>query len=327
MEELMRVDEGHGVDIYRLSGEHEGAVQRYLFSTAETSEVLQKPEIFGVEYTERLERGLELFFKAFQNYRTIADSNACVLHFLRGGLNFGVREALHKAYGWNRQSSTFISSQRDRDENGRWYIREDSYRKSTIKKGSVIFCADVVATGVTLEQGLKTLTEIVVADRGSIRRLVFITIGCHKAEKILSRLHDEWKQTFPDFEGIDLVYIEGKFRLADSDVPLSIKLPGTDLLIRDALIAPAFKKRLDASLPAALERCIIYDAGSRAFDVEKHVEDVREYWQQVLELAARMDTMTYLAERFPEASPELKAEAEAIDLATLAKQRIELFSN
>ena len=49
-----------------------------------------------------------------------------------------------------------------------------------------------------------------------------------------------------------------------------------------------------------LERCVIYDAGSRAFRVREYAEDVAGYWKQVLELAGRgMTFEDYLRERFP----------------------------
>ena len=55
----------------------------------------------------------------------------------------------------------------------------------------------------------------------------------------------------------------------------------------------------DASYP--LERCTIYDAGSRAFWVREYANDVLNYWKQVLDLAASGVTfLEYLEQRFPE---------------------------
>ena len=55
----------------------------------------------------------------------------------------------------------------------------------------------------------------------------------------------------------------------------------------------------DPSYP--LERCTIYDAGSRAFWVREYANDVLNYWKQVLDLAASGVTfLEYLAQRFPE---------------------------
>ena len=303
-------------------------VRRYIFSTQETADIVNKPEVLGVQYTEALEEGITQFLKGFKDHLPFAmdDRHANVLHFLRGGLNFGIREALAKAYNWNTHDSTYMSSQRDRDEEGRWFIKEDSYRKSTMKKGSVIFCGDVVATGVTLDKGLETLTKIMQEDGASIRYVMFFTFGCHKAEKVLEEHAQKWQSIFPDFEGIDIVYIEGKFHLADSKTPTTIKLQGTDLLRRDSLLMPEFIERQEQNIIYALERCTIYDAGARAFDIEEYAADVAEYWEQVLALAKQgVTTSQYLEERFPEASPNLQQQAAAQDLASVCQSRLEHF--
>lgn len=317
-----------GIELARIDGDYDGPLRRYVFSTPQTAEIVNRPEVMGVEYTEKLEEGMAAFFRAMRDeYGQYVDSSVNVLHFLRGGLNFGIREALQRAYGWNLHGSTYVSSQRDKDETGRWYVREDSYRKCTIRRGSVVFCGDVVATGVTLESGLRTLTRIVRESEASIRRFVFVTIGCHKAEKVIGHFHDAWKKEFPDFEGADVVYVEGKFHLADSKTDVSIKLQGTDLLRRDCLLMPAFIRHQEEELSYALERCTIYDAGSRAFDVAEYREDVAHYWSQVQALAEKgMTAEQYLAERYPEASTMLIGTAKKADLVTLAAQRSACFA-
>ena len=52
-----------------------------------------------------------------------------------------------------------------------------------------------------------------------------------------------------------------------------------------------------------LERCAIYDAGSRAFDVPAYLADVRGYWEQVVRLAGEGWTLgAALGERWMIAS-------------------------
>jgi hypothetical protein len=223
----------------------------------------------------------------------------CVLHFLRGGLNFDLRNALHDAYGLNAHASVFMSSQRARVD-GRWQVREDMYRKLQIPPGALLLAADVVATGVTVANGLEVLLDHLVATGSSIRGLVFFTIGCHKLEKCLAAFEPRFRAAFPDFAGSHAVYLEGKFRLVDSRTGLRIGIPGTDLVRRDALLAPELEASHHDRPSNALERCAIYDAGSRAFDIPTHVADVLEYWRQVAELAAAGWTLRdALAERWP----------------------------
>lgn len=327
--QTITVPNSETLSLARVTGEYEDPIRRYVFSTRETRDIVNKPEVMGVAYTELLEQGIVHLLEGVSSlhFDDIDEEQVNVFHYLRGSLNFGIRNALHRAYGWNTHGASFMSSQRARDEEGRWYITEDSYRKLTMAKGSIVYCGDVVATGVTLESGLDALTKALVSSGGSIRYFVFFTIGCHKTEKIFEKYYKIWKETFSDFEGIDVYYIEGKFHLADSKTPVTIKLPGTDLLRRDSLLMPEFIEALQQDLPAALERCTIYDAGSRAFDVQEYKEDVMEYWQQVSGLAQDgMTTAQYLEERFPECSESLRSMAKETDLFDLCSKRISLLS-
>lgn len=327
--ENIPVQNSENLALYEIKGDYEGPIRRYAFSTRETQDIVNRSEIMGTGYTEHLEEGVMHLLHGFRpnHFTDFTDDQANVFHFLRGGLNFGLRNALHRAYGWNNHRSSFMSSQRARDEGGRWYITEDSYRKITISPGSIVFCGDVVATGITLESGLGALTEEVARRNASIRYFMFFTIGCHKTEKVFQKYFDLWKGRFPDFEGIDIFYVEGKFHLADSRTPVAIKLQGTDLLRRDSILTPQFIRAQERDVVCALERCTIYDAGSRAFDAGEYRRDVLEYWEQVSHLAdGGMTTETYLEERFPEASDTLKKQAKERDLKEICKERIARFS-
>jgi hypothetical protein len=328
--EAIDVSNPQNLSLSAIRGDYDGPIRRYCFSTKETREIVNRPEVMGMEYTEKLEAAMMHLLTGFRplHFTDIREDQVDVFNFLRGGLNFGLRNALHRAYDWNTHRSSFMSSQRARDENGRWYITEDSYRKITVAKGGIVFCGDVIATGVTLESGLQALTKEVKRRGASIRYFHFFTIGCHKAEKILQDYHEIWKKEFDDFEGIDVFYMEGKFHLADSKTPVTIKLQGTDLLRRDCVLMPELIASQEESIAYALERCTIYDAGSRAYDIKEYAEDVAEYWEQVHRLAKNgMTAEAYLAERFPEASAKLVAMAKETDLEKLAGERAALFGN
>lgn len=328
--EPIAVSNNAALALSQIRGDYEGPLRRYVFSTTETRAIVNKPEVMGMEYTEKLEDAMVHLLQGFKplHFTDIRENQADVFNFLRGGLNFGLRHALHRAYGWNLHRSSFMSSQRARDEKGRWYITENGYRKITIAKGSIIFCGDVVATGVTLESGLDALTQEIAKRGASIRYFHFFTIGCHKAEKILQEYEKIWSKTFADFEGIDIFYVEGKFHLADSKTPVRIKWQGTDLLRRDSILMPEFARSQDESVAYALERCTIYDAGSRAYDVEEYTADVRGYWEQVLSLAKQgVTTEEYLQERFPEASDGLRRQASREPLQDLCKARLAHFAH
>ncbi len=288
---------------YEILGEPESKAKRFICTTPETRQICNRPEILGCEYTDRMAAAMTTALKHLPvDASQIREHESCVIEFLRGGLNFNLRNALHVAYGFNTHSTSFLSSQRFRHhETGRWGVREDMYRKWTFPEKASIFIGDVVATGVTAEQGLETVLSALESSNSQVRNLFFFTIGCHKIEKILDRTHGLYRERFRAFQNIYVIYFEGKFRLADSRTRLRIKIPGTDLLRTEALLAPEFALSQYEAMQHCLERCSIYDAGSRAFDIPEYRKDVCGYWEQLRALAEKgMTLRDAVHERWPE---------------------------
>ena len=303
MQVLERLSLAPEASWYALRGEHQRRVERYVVSTPQSREVCNRPELLGVDFNLSLHDGMAAAFRTAPFRRLIADhreSGVCVVNFLRGGLNFEIRRALHSAYGFNRHCSAFMSSQRFRDDEGRWGVREDMYRKLDIRPDAVLVMGDVVATGVTVSNGLEVILDHLVELGSSARALVFFTIGCHKAEKVLEDLDARLREAFPAYERTILVYLEAKFRLVDSKTPLRIGIPGTDLIRRGAFMTPELESSQYDVPGSILERCVIYDAGSRAFDIPNYCEDLVEYWEAVAGLARDGWTLAEaLDERWP----------------------------
>ena len=69
-----------------------------------------------------------------------------------------------------------------------------------------------------------------------------------------------------------------------------------------ALLAPELVLSQYDEEKYTLERCAIYDAGSRSFDIPRYIDDVEEYWTELRQLA--LDGLTLadaLDERWPRA--------------------------
>lgn len=303
MQTLERVRRTSAASWYAIHGDHAGAVERYVVSTPGSRAIVNRPELLGVAFNLALQdcMAASLTSAPFRPLlEQTPEEKVCVVSFLRGGLNFELRRALHTAYGFNRHSSAFMSSQRYR-EDGRWFVKEDMYRKLDVPPDAVLVMGDVVATGVTMENGLKVVIDHIQEIGSSVRALVFFTIGCHKAEKALARIDETLRAAFPGYERTVLVYLEAKFKLVDSKSELRIGIPGTDLVRRGALMAPELEGAQYDRASFLLERCAIYDAGSRAFDIPHYAEDVIEYWQEVLGFAEQGWTLgEALLERWPE---------------------------
>ena len=304
MQVLERLSLAPEASWYALRGDHQRRVERYVVSTPQSRAICNSPELLGVDFNLALHDGMAAAFRTAPFRELIeghTESGVCVVNFLRGGLNFEIRRALHSAFGFNRHCSAFMSSQRFRNDEGRWGVKEDMYRKLDIRPDAVLVMGDVVATGVTVSNGLEVILDHLVKLGSSARALVFFTLGCHKAEKVLEDLDVRLREAFPAYERTILVYLEAKFRLVDSKTPLKIGIPGTDLIRRGAFMTPELEASQYDVPGSLLERCVIYDAGSRAFDIPNYCEDVAEYWQEVAGFAEEGWTLREaLDERWPQ---------------------------
>lgn len=290
-------------DIALYEADNRGAVQWLVATTPETRAICNDPFVLGVDYTRKLQNASTKILTEMEKLKILNgdEMQSVVLHILRGGLNFNLRNALHDAFGWNKHLSAFISSQRAKDEKGGWYITENRYQKVAIPDNGHIIFGDVVATGTSLEHALLLLIDIATKQDKEIRAITFFTIGGKRAGEIIEKVDAVCRERFPNYTGSQVIFLEGIFGVADEESPLQIALSGTDLLRSPALMAPEFIKSQDDALQYALERCTIYDAGSRAFQVKTYLRDVHEYWTQVAELARKGTTLPeYLKERYPE---------------------------
>lgn len=304
MEHLTRITQRRDTAIYELKGEHGDHLTRYIATTPESRRICNQPELVGVEYTNLLETALTSILEIFPPalvLRKIDPRSISVIHFLRGSLNFGLRRALNRAYGFNTHTSSFITSQRERDKYGRWFIGDNQYRKIILPHNATLFFADVVATGLTISNGLDIITNLAKNTGSPLRRIIFFTIGCHKLEKILKEFDKKMRGIFRKYEGSCLVYLEGKFHLADSKTAVRLKLQGTDLMRSPCPLAPEFELSQYDSLSYPLERCVIYDAGTRAYHIQDYIDNLIEYWEELRALGKEGWTLAdALHERWPE---------------------------
>jgi len=325
MDELQLFKNSPNCRLYEIVGPENIQTRRLIASTSESRIIANDPFVLGVEYTDRLETACTKVLSTLDPKIDlgIEEAETAVLNILRGGLNFGLRQSLHRAYGWNSHSSAFISAQRARrgDKPDEWYISENTYQKVYLgKRVSVVF-GDVVATGTSLEFALNRLLEIILASGASLNSVLFFTIGGIRSEEILIEIDRRCRSLWPDFGGSTVVYFEGCFAVADAETEMSVKLTGTDLIRTNSLLAPEFVESQYECPSYPLERCTIYDAGSRAFYVPEYLEDLVDYWTQTLTLArSGFDFPALLKERFPELDPQRFSN---VDLEKLCLSQLE----
>ncbi|MEW6039968.1 MAG: phosphoribosyltransferase [Elusimicrobiota bacterium] len=273
------------VAIYKIISAKKRNIYRYLITTSETRKICNKPEIIGLEFKKMLSQGIMKVLGKMDGefgFSRQKDKDVCVLHFLRGGLTFGLYESLGAAYGFNRHQCSFITSQRYR-RGLNWHIKYDQYRKLSLpEKDVTFFLADVVATGTTLENGLEILVNLCRGMKKNIRNFVLFTIGGDRAEIILEKYDKIFRKNFK-YGNTWLFYIEGIFTMPEKGTKLTAAIPGTDLVRRPALLAPEFELSQYENYYYPLERCAIYDISSRVFEYKTHLIDTIEYWEKLKE--------------------------------------------
>lgn len=299
--------------------------QIVLASTKHSQRICNEPRCAGVDYTNALEASCTLILKELRNTGVFkgTERETSVLHILRGGLNFGLRQAIHEAFDWNLHSSTFVSAQRRQAPSSQsaWEIIENSYHKFPMSPVEHIVFGDVVATGTSLAYALDLMaSNWLLNSPTALQSITFFTIGGPNSHQAFDRWVD--KLGLGDVN-ITIVYLEGIFCCPDQGSALRIKLPGTDLVRRDAILTPEFIESNYLSPHYPLERCAIYDAGSRSFDWAEYSSDINSYWSEVLQLAENGLTFAeLLAERFPVLDPKRFG---PVNLSELCKNRLTLF--
>ncbi|MBR4416156.1 MAG: hypothetical protein IKS67_05255, partial [Victivallales bacterium] len=134
---LNQAFESDWAKIYKMDGD--GPVERYIATTPETRGICNDPKIAGIDYTDKLQQACVAVLKTLD--LNIKESSGVVVNILRGGLNYGLRHALHDAFGWNRHTTCFISAQRARDnaDPEEWHITENAYRKVYLPRAASLF--------------------------------------------------------------------------------------------------------------------------------------------------------------------------------------------
>lgn len=291
-DKLVRRFKDEAVAVYSIDGNGPAPeFRRYVVSTRDTRDLMNHPEIINCDFTNLMQNGVTNALKGInflEQLSAISSKTVNVYHILRGGLNFKVRDALKKAFGYKWHSSSYLSSQRVLKE-GRYEISEDFYRKFLVPDEATVYTADIVASGVSLDHGLDYIYKYLESQSYHLKNFVFITIGCVEAENVLFKWHQRFKERFPGYERTIVIYLEGRFGLATEKTPYRNKIPYTDLIKsykQGALLSPEFEHAQFDRVIVGLEACAIYDGGKKGFEPANHIRDVLEFWEKQREFAS-----------------------------------------
>lgn len=258
----------------------------FISHSREGAEVLTDGRFVGLQFRNRVTQALET---ALQQLLTV---DGCVrdalrkpgtLTILRGGLNFGLNDAVERAAGVPPTAS-FMTSQRT-VVGGRAQISDDSYRRFNLNDAKCLVIGDIAATGMTIVNALSRL--VFESHEKEDLEVVIVTIGTRRFIDRLAAFMDSpdglvllgrgWK--------FSVVFLEAAFGVYTGPGTDLGRLPLTDFVRAGAVSSKPFIE-LSASDPTSLlERCTIYDGGVRGFEPVDHLSGIESYWHRLRELS------------------------------------------
>lgn len=264
------------------------------------SQLLINPQICGLQFQQTLSSGLTAIIEALKEFGSSGVTEALgiapldVLYILRGGLNFDLHRSLTMVTGKLPEVS-FISSQRVEAPHG-FDVGESGYHKWSIQDESLLCIGDISATATTFRHALDSAVIEYQRQRKEPRWLLILTIGTSRIREMLgtyiSTLKTSWTSRF---QGATVVYLEEVFSLyVGNSLLASTHLPYTDFFRKDHPSAIEFEAASLETAVCYLERCAIYDGGSRAFEPKVYLNNLREYWIARVREEDHLDVITLL---------------------------------
>ena len=336
--------------IYELQGKN--LSNRYfILSNPGTRRLMAFPEVVGFDsYLSMLPATVAALRHQFPQGK---GGDVDILTILRGGLNYPVEEACQRN-GIRVRDIHFVSCERiieDRIITG----LEIKYEKLRVKKDCTLVIGDIIATGDTLRLCLEQVIDRFRRRGGSLRKIIFFTIGGTRAIDLMEEKTAQIKNIFPEFEGFECYFYEGVFTVYTDTGATGINVPDIDFGWKGGVVAPEFRRFIMDHPYSLLEKCIIYDGGARRYEIPVHFHEALEYWEGIWGRASLIDPQAFAAEklgfdkpltldgwmelnRFTELGddslPGLWADetaflqnAAALSLETIAMQRIQAITN
>ena len=274
---------------------------RYFLLSGPGSRTLEAfPEIVGFPcYTALLDEMIDAFRYLCSNG---LGKDLDIFTILRGGLNYPLEEAAFRC-GINVRNMHFVSCERVAETHVIKGLRI-KYDKIYTTRNRVLAVGDILATGDTFHYCFEHLMRKFLQEGGSIRRIIFFTIGGTRAFRLMEDLSAKLRAMFAGFEGIDCFFFEGAFTVYEDKGVSGINHPDIDFGWKDGVVAPEFRRFIVQENPEALfEKCIIYDGGARRYQLPVHFDEVLEYWEGILERADRIDVRALVEEKLGYVGP------------------------
>ncbi|MBR1576122.1 MAG: hypothetical protein IJ654_06720 [Bacteroidales bacterium] len=290
-------------DIYELSSQQ--FTNRYhILSHSDSRALMAYPEVVGFVAYQALLAPTAAGLQYLQD-RGLG-RNLDILTILRGGLNYPLEEAcsrcrepfwvsdIHFLSCERKIETRLVDGITERVITG----LEIKYEKIRPGRDRILAIGDILATGDTFRFCLDHFLEAFRSAGGSLRRLVFFTVGGMRALPLMEAYAERMRGWWPDFEGVDVFFFEGMFTIYGDKGVSGINTPDIDFGWLGGVVSPDFRRYVVERPPyVLLEKCIIYDGGARRYEIPVHFEEVLEYWEGILARADRIDPAALVAEK------------------------------
>ena len=288
-----------GTQIYRLAG-GSFANSYYIISHEGTRHLMASPEVIGYDSYLAMCGATGDMLGWLRQQKATGDS-ADIMTILRGGLNYPLEECCYRN-GIRINNMDFISCERV-IRNNQITGLDIRYTKLSAPKEITLMIGDIIASGETLARCIRYIIAEFKRLGGSIRRMIFFTIGGTRAIELFEELTPEFRFHWPEFEGITCIFYEGIFSAYKDKGVTGISWPQIDFFWKDGVISPEFRRYVLSDDDALFEKCIIYDGGARRYEIPDHYHEVTEYWEKIKTVADEFKFKDFLDEKLGYPTP------------------------
>lgn len=296
---------GSGVTIYKLDAPHV-INNYYIASYKDAQRLLMQPEEVGFQtYLDLLPPTTEVLRAPLlpNGEKLVKDGESLdILTILRGGLNYPVEEACHRA-GIQVNNMNFLSCERI-IENKKILGLQIKYQKYNIADNGTILIGDIVATGDTLKECFNYVIDKYLKRGAKLRRIIFFTVGGTRAFDFMEGLTERLREFWPDFEGFTCIFYEGIFSVYQHKGVTGVNVPNIDFYWNDSVLAPEYRRAVLEHENALFEKCIIYDGGARRYEIPEHYHEAMEYWRDIRTAADHTNMKAFVDEKIGYPSPK-----------------------
>ncbi|WP_052850386.1 hypothetical protein [Streptomyces avicenniae] len=286
---MKRVRCADGSSLYAYTSP--GPARILVCSTPSSRRLLTDPTICGAAYRQlsrtAVAEALRLLTDAdVAGLTTTPADQFAALTVLRGGLSFGVEDAVGQVLGADPVVS-FVGTERPSDG-----AVELTYDRWELAEATFLVVGDIIGTGGTLA---RTLTEAVerAARRGRpLRSLLVFTIGSRLGvQRLEAALADVDAASRPS---LIVVVLESLYELPTPGTQAPFARFPFDLLRSPVTSAPEYEEARLRAVGSLFERCAVYDGGVRAFTPAEHGELRSGWWADVVDRKVRLGELAAL---------------------------------